>query len=170
MYKTSKKYRPWVAKPLDHKDNEYFVRCIWCETEILVDSLYGTGGHINNPAHLKKEEDHRKKAEAQEDHDSDINGVAKFEYDIICSLIIELNLPLGDIEPIIALFKKYSRAIAIRNSTLHRHNAADIIKQEISPYLKEKIEKDLQYTSFSIIIDESTDASNRKFLAIMLKY
>jgi hypothetical protein len=69
------------------------------------------------------------------------------------------------------LIQKYSsRGSFVKSSTLNRHNGTDVITKEIQPFLRDLIEEDLTKYLFSVIIDESSDISKKKFLAIMVQY
>ena len=58
----------------------------------------------------------------------------------------------------------------IKELEMNRHKASEIVKTELQPFLKEHLEKDLEKYPFSIIIDESSDITKKKFLAIMVQY
>lgn len=54
---------------------------------------------------------------------------------------------------------------------LHRTKCSMLIKNVIAPGLLESLEKDINNTGpYSLIIDESTDISVVKLMAIMVKY
>ena len=48
----SRKYKPWAIKS---EKGEKYVKCTYCDTDVLVDSLYGSNGHLNTKYHVKKE-------------------------------------------------------------------------------------------------------------------
>jgi hypothetical protein len=93
-----------------------------------------------------------------------------FEYDLL-NLLITLNSPLSHLEPILKLIQKYtSKGSFLKSSNINRHNGKDMLTDEIQPFLKYLIEEDLNKYRFSLIIDESSDLSKKKFLAIMVQY
>ena len=85
-------------------------------------------------------------------------------------MTIQLNLPFTSLEPLLSFLKKYSQSFPIQNSSLNRHKAPEIIKEEIEQFCLQKLQDKLRDCYFSIIIDEVTDKSKIKFLAIMVQY
>ncbi|XP_030767570.1 uncharacterized protein LOC115891269 isoform X2 [Sitophilus oryzae] len=57
-----------------------------------------------------------------------------------------------------------------RELHLHRTKCSAIIKNVIAPSLLNELIEDVGTSPFSIILDESTDVSTNKLLAIMIKY
>ncbi|XP_025996408.2 uncharacterized protein LOC113005286 [Solenopsis invicta] len=53
---------------------------------------------------------------------------------------------------------------------LHRTKCSNIIKNVIGPYFIEKLREDIGSSSYSLIIDESTDISVQKYLGIVIIY
>ena len=133
----------------------------------VVASLYGKTGHLKQQSHMDEE------AKRTKDNKEDLiieiaaDGAKKlkiFEYEL-CNLLISLNLPLQDVEPILEFTKKYtSRGSFVKTSKLNRHKLSDMIVDEIQPFLKQYLEEDLMKYPFSIMIDESSDVSKKNML------
>jgi len=82
-----------------------------------------------------------------------------------------INLPFQDTEPILEPIQKYAdKRYIVKECELNRHKASELIKKELQPFLKENLGKDLEKYHFSIIIDESTDITRKKFLTIMVQF
>ena len=133
-------------------------------------------GHLKQESHIEQEKKHLKNNDNANDpliitsaYERD-RKVKIFEYELL-NLLVTLNLPLSHVEPMLKLIQKYSsRGSFVKSSTLNRHNGTDIITKEIQPFLRDLIEEDLTKYLFSVIIDESSDISKKKFLAIMVQY
>jgi len=171
--KSHKKYKPWAGLPVLHPDYSLYVKCVWCDKEILIDSLYGTDGHLKSDAHKKKEAYYIKKSEKEKNieiiSDSNAKKLTLFEFDL-CNLLIQMNLPFSDVEPIYKFLYKYSKSSLVKDCKINRHKASETIKSQLLPFLKDSLENDLRNYRFSLIIDESTDMTKKKFLAIMVQY
>ena len=170
----NKKYRPWAERPTINKNSKVHIRCSWCKKEFLVGSLYGKTGHLQQQTNLDKEAEYLKTESKENGNMESLDDKAKklklFEYEL-CNLMVNLNLPLQDVEPLLNFTKKYiSRTSVIKESKINRHKASDIIINEIQFYLKENLEASLVKYPFSIMLDESSDLSKKKFLAIMTQY
>lgn len=164
----SSKYKPWAQVSKFGSERVY---CGWCHKDLLIDSLYGAHGHLKNDEHLK----HQEKWNSDHENDetisivSDLQKTKLFEIDL-CNMIIELNLPFVSVEPLLAFIKKYAHSASIQESKLNRHKAADIIKNEIQDFCLKEIKEKLRKNYFSLIIDEVTDITKKKFLALMVQY
>ncbi len=53
---------------------------------------------------------------------------------------------------------------------LHRTKCQDLVKKVLAPYFKEDLLKDLACVPFSLMVDESTDISVKKLLAVSVRY
>ena len=92
---------------------------------MLIVSLYGETGHLKNKHHLEESISYNEKNKNQIDciEDLDDNKVKKLkllEYDL-CNLIIQINLPFTDIEPIFNLLNKYSKSSIVKGAKINRH-------------------------------------------------
>ena len=47
------KFRAWAGLPTINPDYFKYVKCVWCDMEVLIDSLYGEPGHLKNKHHLR---------------------------------------------------------------------------------------------------------------------
>jgi len=165
----SHKYRSWAMESKEGKDRVY---CKWCDKDILINSLYGVTGHLKKAEHLKHQETWNQEnpnENLSDEIDSTTKKMKLFEYDF-CSLIIQLNLSFLSAEPILSFLKMYSQLNFIQNSTLNRHKVPEIIKGEIEPFCLQILHNKLKAVYFSIIVDEVSDLSKKKFLAIMVQY
>lgn len=75
---------------------------------------------------------------------------------------------IGDLTKLIKYCGKNAKATA--NIKLSRTKAADIVKSEFGPEQQSKLATVLKGQYFSIIMDESTDVSSKKCLAITVRY
>ena len=137
-----------------------------------MDSLYGSNGHLKNPEHIKYQEQWGKDNFDEnkiEELDNTMKKVKLFEYEF-CAMLIQLNLPFTSTEPLLDFIKKYSHSSAVQECSLNRFKAPEIIKSEIEPFFTNQIREKLKNNFFSLIIDEATDISKKKFMAVMVQY
>lgn len=137
------------------------------KTYLLI--LYGVTGHLRNPEHVKNQQKWDDEQKSSNLPDLHLNKIKLFEIDL-CSLLIQLNLPFSSVDPILEFIKKYAHSAIVQNSSLTRKKAAELIKFEIEEKCVQKVQEKLEKTNFSIIIDEVSDISKKKFLAIMVQY
>ena len=58
----------------------------------------------------------------------------------------------------------------VKDCKIDCHEVADTVKIEMLPFIRESLENDFRKYKFSLIIDESTDISKKRFLVIMVEY
>ncbi|XP_012543533.1 uncharacterized protein LOC105840987 [Monomorium pharaonis] len=73
-------------------------------------------------------------------------------------------------ELLIELSKHLSAYSGFQNLKLHRTKCSSIIKYVIGPALEEELIKDIGNSYYSLIIDESTDISVFKYMAVCIRY
>ena len=169
--KEHKKYKAWAALPELIKDYAKYIKCSWCNAEMLIQSLYGETGHLKTSTHIDKEKEHyqdKNKNEIIEKNvelidDSSCKKLKMLEY-YFCNLLIQMNLPFSDVEPIYNFLNKYSKSSTVKECKVNRHKVADTIKFEMLPFLRKSLDNDLRKYKFSLVIDESTDISNKNSL------
>jgi len=88
----------------------------------------------------------------------------------LCSLLIKLNLPFTDSEPILDFVKKHSKNIYVKDSKLNRKTTSYIVKNEIQCYFTKELKEKLRSNFYSLVIDEATDITKKKFLALIVQY
>ena len=160
------KYKPWASISTNGGTRIY---CTWCNKDLLIDSLYGATGHLRNPEHVKNQQKWDDEQKSSNLPDLHLNKIKLFEIDLY-SLLIQLNLPFSSVDPILEFIKKYAHSAIVQNSSLTRKKAAELIKFEIEEKCVQKVQEKLEKTNFSIIIDEVSDISKKKFFAIMVQY
>ncbi len=88
-----------------------------------------------------------------------------------CAFIAEHNLPLSLSEDIVEFLRSlFPNDAALRNVRLGKQKATNVIRQVLGfDYLKEMVLL-LRSHFFSVIIDEATDQSTKKQLAIVATF
>jgi len=113
--------------------------------------------------------DHPKQAiEIVEKDITESKRIKIFEMEI-CNLLIQLNLPFTDVEPILKFIKKHTKNNYVQESKLNRLKASDIVNNEIQAYFTHDLKEKMCRNYYSIIIDEATDISKQKHLAIVVQ-
>jgi len=164
-----KSYKAWAQSCAD----DTYVKCSWCDTELLVDCLYGSKGHLKSPAQVAAQKAHENKHPNIIEEPIEIKDIEKktvlFEYDMLNTLI-KLASPFSDVEPWLKVVKKHCKSDYVQNSKLNRKKAAEMIKNDIQGFCVSKLKDKLRKTYFSLIIDEATDNTKKKYLAVMVHY
>lgn len=88
----------------------------------------------------------------------------------ICSYIVENNLPISSVEPLVELIKALPDKSITSQISLGKQKATNIIRSGLRPFYNENLVSELKSNLFSIYIDETTDVSVQKQLAIIVSY
>ncbi|XP_063838163.1 uncharacterized protein LOC135087290 isoform X3 [Ostrinia nubilalis] len=88
----------------------------------------------------------------------------------ICSYIVENNLPISSIEPLIELIKSLPEKAITSQISLAKQKATNVIRNGLRPFFNNKLINELNNHLFSVYIDETTDVSVTKQLAILVSY
>jgi len=157
-------FKLYVAKG----KNEYHFYCNYCQRDYVCDYMYT--GHENTSKHQTAAVA-AIEAKTNEKADDGATSLAKkakqFELSF-CGLIATQNFSFASGESILKFMKKHSQSPVIKDCSLTRHSISDMIKNVIQPFCKTEIQKKLKNKFYSLIIDEATDISNKKFLGILV--
>lgn len=89
----------------------------------------------------------------------------------LVGLCADINVPFKSLNKIVNVFKSISKEDFIQEITLGRTKARDLMVNVISKCAKASLDATLRKTKFiSICVDESTDRSRDKSLAIMVRF
>jgi len=104
----SASFRPWAAPAT--RNDQVFDK--FCNKTYHIASLYGANGHLTKKTHMVKEEEYYASHPEHRPHGKNtlqqpLEKAKSFEY-ALCSLLIRLNLPFLDDEPIFECFTKFS--------------------------------------------------------------
>ncbi|KAL0860507.1 hypothetical protein ABMA27_009881 [Loxostege sticticalis] len=88
----------------------------------------------------------------------------------ICSYIVENNLPISSVEPLIELIKSLPEKAITSQISLAKQKATNVIRNGLRPFFNQKLISELNDHLFSVYIDETTDVSVKKQLAILVSY
>lgn len=88
----------------------------------------------------------------------------------ICSYIVENNLPISSVEPLIELIKSLPEKSIISEISLGKQKATNVIRNGLRPFFNQELVSELKQHLYSIYIDETTDVSVKKQLAILVSY
>jgi len=175
----TKSHKKWAK---ESKKGQNYVRCVFCEEDILVESCYGEHCHQTTKKHLEKEEKWRKdnpkeeeevKEESKRIQDENLEkerAILTFEYNLI-QFIAKMNCPIQLGEQFIQFLKSnipLSEFVNVANVT--RQKSSLILNHCIKPVIKEEIESKLTSSFFSLIIDEGTDKMKTKHLALIVQF
>lgn len=161
-------FKDWLAKRLSGKKMKPF--CKLCE-KLLTCSKTG----INRHALSRKHQEKAKTASTcsirqimQQATTADTTTSMELK---LCAFITQHNLPLSISEDMVALLRSlFPNDAALKNVRLGKQKATNIVRQVLGfDYLKEMVSL-LRSHFFSVIIDEATDQSTKKQLAIVATF
>ena len=90
--------------------------------------------------------------------------------DICISVQIACHSSVRSIDHLSSVIKAHGEGSVLGALKLHRTKTAMIIKNVVTPTLQAELKKALAGKKFSLLIDESTDVSSRKILAICVRF
>jgi hypothetical protein len=81
-----------------------------------------------------------------------------------------MHCAIQSIDHLSSYLSLYGKGSHLENLKLHRRKCSSIIKYVVGPCVLENLMNDLKDMPFSLILDESTDVSTKKYLCICIKY
>ena len=94
--------------------------------------------------------------------------MVKAELHLVAS--IACNSSVLSIDHLGEIISHHGSGSVWENTKLHRTKCIGLIRNVISPALKENIKKDIKDKRFALIIDDSTDISVQKYLCVLVRY
>lgn len=89
----------------------------------------------------------------------------------LCAYLCDYNLPFRLMDSLPKLCTEIFPDLEIaRKIVMKRKKATQLCVKLMGPAAKDEVVRDLQYTKFSLIIDETTDISDKKTLAVIARY
>lgn len=82
----------------------------------------------------------------------------------------DINQPFRNVRKVVDTFKSVSKESTVQNIRLGRTKARDLMTNVIGKCAKSSLDDLLRNNRFSICVDESTDVSKDKSLAIVVRY
>ena len=167
---TDKQFKEWLSKRVG-KENKPQPYCKYCQ-KFVTCTKTGLKRHSTSNIHQKNTKDtsvagtltsyFTKSATRDETSSMEIK---------LCAFIAEHNLPISLSDDFIALLKSmFPLNNTLKNVTLGKQKATNVIRQVIGfDYLQEAVSA-LRERKFSVIIDETTDMSTLKQLAVLVTY
>lgn len=98
-----------------------------------------------------------------------VKKVQDFEA-VICAFIVENDLPFVIVERLVPFLKFLPDIETVKNMSLGKQKASNLIRQGLRSHFNTLLIKDLNKFPYSLFIDETTDNSTEKQLAIMVSY
>lgn len=128
--------------------------------------------HSNGQKHKKKVEefDNIQKSVPKIDNFVTLNTKVKNAEAALCSYIVENDLPISSIEPLVDLIKNLPEKNVIDKIAVAKQKATNVIRSGLRPFFNEQLVEKLRTNFYSIYIDETTDVSVSKQLAIVVTY
>ncbi|EFN61481.1 Transposon-derived Buster3 transposase-like protein, partial [Camponotus floridanus] len=88
----------------------------------------------------------------------------------ICAFIVENDLPIVIVERFVPFLKSLPDIETVKNVSLGKQKATNLIRQGLRSHFNALLIRDLNKFPYSLFIDETTDISTEKQLAIMVSY
>ncbi|KAK3930911.1 SCAN domain-containing protein 3 [Frankliniella fusca] len=125
--------------------------------------------HANNPTHIKNMEGQRTNMRL------DTMGVQRVgddrkAIDLQLAVHVVVHSGLRTVDHLTELLKQVGKGSPLENLKLHRTKLSKLVVNVIAPVMLANLVQDIGTSTFSLIIDESTDISTTKFLAVMIKF
>lgn len=92
------------------------------------------------------------------------------EVELMLAVQTACHASIRTIDHLGEILVKYGKKSAFANIKLHRTKCTKLITEVIGPVFKESMLDDVTDKKFSLIIDETTDVSSEKELAIIIRY
>lgn len=177
MNKGKKGYKEWAK---ESSEGDTYVYCKFCHDDVLVESCYGAHSHQTTRKHIDNEVEWRKNNPAEieatmeiENRLLTINPLTKtqmFEFKLV-KFIADNNcsMSLGD-EFVDFLKVNVPDSQIIKDIKFYRKKTSLLLNEVIKPTIKENLEQKLSNRFFSLIIDEVSDKTKTKYLALMIQY
>jgi len=162
--KAHSNFKPWV---LEVKGDPYKFHCKVCIKNYSCDYLKK---HETNETHINNFEKFSKEMKLNESSnlyffEELFNNKLK-----ITSFIIQNNLPLALAPRLVSLMKScFHDSLLAKNLSLNEKNTKDIVFA-LQNYIHAETVEILKKKPFSLLVDESTDTSNKKQLAFVVRY
>ncbi|KAK2718050.1 hypothetical protein QYM36_006740 [Artemia franciscana] len=151
--------------------------CLYCDTDIKVD--FGKTALVNHEKTQKHKDNEVRwlasmkgqlKISSSLSGSSFVHQVEEVETKLV-SFIIQNNLPFSISENLVSLVKSLPGAgQAVQYIQLGKQKATNCIRQGFGPFFKDLIVEKLKTSQLSIIIDETTDQSTKKHLAVCVSF
>lgn len=100
----------------------------------------------------------------------EVVGDERKAVDIRLSVYIAVHSAIRSIGHLSDLLKCIGQGSQLENLKLHRTKCSKLIANVIAPAMLTQLVQEVGDSGFSLILDESTDISTTKLLAIMIKY
>lgn len=169
---------PWLEEYQDSQSTQCnaIAKCKVCNTNI-VGSLSHIKRHEKTSVHTKKMKTYKTTPSVlnafQDNNSSErkyLRRVKEVEVKIV-AFLAENNLPFS----LVNNFVPFIRSVApeskiLKDIHMKRVKAAQICNAVIGANHEKEVAKDLQVSNFSLIIDETTDISSKKCLAVVARY
>lgn len=167
-WEKSPNFKQWL-KPVPGDDTR--AKCLYCRKDFLA-KLSDIQRHCDSVHHKKQAKPFLDKKQTQ------ISSMLQKPVDKLCveaegalSMYVAEHTAIQAIDHLTELCKnKFSDSKATTEMKLHRTKCTAIIQEVLAPHFKDSLRNDIGDNSYSLIIDESTDVSIRKYLGIVVKY
>ncbi|CAK1590602.1 unnamed protein product [Parnassius mnemosyne] len=171
-YKTewekSPNYKQWL-KPVSGDDTR--AMCTFCKKEFLA--------KISDIQRHYESANHKKQAKPFLDNKQTlITSVVQKPVEKTCleaegalAMYVAEHSSIQAIDHLTELCKnKFSDSKATSEIKMHRTKCTAVIQEVLAPHFKKNLRTDISNNSYSLIIDESTDVSVNKYLAVVVRY
>ncbi|KAK2724524.1 hypothetical protein QYM36_001127 [Artemia franciscana] len=171
-------FKEWVrkGKVQTGQNSGYFAPCLYCKKDFVCKK----GKHDAKRHKQTKANEKNKKAWITSSSktmplslhfsgDPKIERVATVEAKLV-TFLVEHDLPCSLSEDLLKLMKSMPGPDLLSQATLGRTKATNIARQALAPHFHEKLLESLKTNLFSVVIDEITDSSVAKQLAVCVSF
>ena len=162
-------FKGWLTKRLSGKKMKPY--CNLC-VKFLTCSKTGVKRHMISKKHQEKSNAKSGASSILKMMNQPTTADASTSMEVkLCAFVAQHNLPLSLTNDMVQLFRSLCpNDAALKNVRLGKQEATNIVRQVLGlNYLKEMVSL-LRHNFFSIIIDETTDQSTKKQLAILANF
>ena len=166
-------FKNWIEKRVSNKSKKktYVPYCKFCLKYVYCGKSELTK-HVLTKQHIKaSNEIETKSGSGSIEKLLTVGSHSKEIEQRICIFLAEHNLPLRLADSLILLLRKlFPKDQALTGVTLGKQKATNILRQNFSLVLQNQLVELLKTTFFSVIIDETTDRTVDKQLAIIVVF
>ena len=168
IWKKEKKLQGW----LQGKEGDPEARCNVCNKDLRA-HLNDLRRHAETEKHLKTLQTRRGMTSLQSSGFTTSSAPALTQdmidksFELTMSLYSAVHTNMASMDELCNIIQaKFGRT----SLNLHRTKVTALIKKVLSPHFRLELKKDLANAPFSLLIDESTDISTVKLLAVAIRY
>ena len=158
-------YKEWISK--SSKGNDFY-HCNSCNEDLKINTIWGAHAHQFSKDH---KDNVAKLPKSQIENEPFPHKIIRFEIKL-AHFVIQNHLSFATGEKILKFMKDYCHDYnIIKDATLSSEKISNLIKDCVTPTIKEILDKKLLDIPFSVSIDETTHKFSKKtYLGVMIEY